>query len=48
MSDYAGFITGENLVIDGGRWLGLDFFENTLQDHEEQSGKVSWGTAHLS
>jgi NAD(P)-dependent dehydrogenase (short-subunit alcohol dehydrogenase family) len=48
VSDYAGFITGENLVIDGGRWLGQDFFENPLQGHEEQSSRVSQGTADLS
>lgn len=29
LSDYADFITGENLVIDGGRWLGKGHLENT-------------------
>ncbi len=28
LSDYADFITGENLVIDGGRWLGKGHLEN--------------------
>ncbi|MES1926050.1 SDR family oxidoreductase [Salinisphaera sp. T31B1] len=28
LSDYADFITGENLVIDGGRWLGRGHLEN--------------------
>lgn len=32
VSDYAGFITGENLIVDGGRWLGRDLFENLTME----------------
>lgn len=39
LSDYAGFITGENLIVDGGRWLGRDLFEN-LTVEQEPGGKA--------
>lgn len=34
LSDFAGFITGENLIVDGGRWLGRDLFENLTAEQE--------------
>ena len=29
LSDYADFITGENLIVDGGRWLGKGHLDHT-------------------
>ena len=30
VSDYAAYINGENLIIDGGRWLGRDYYSDDL------------------
>jgi NAD(P)-dependent dehydrogenase (short-subunit alcohol dehydrogenase family) len=29
-SDYAAYVNGENLIVDGGRWLGRDHYSDDL------------------